>query len=395
MVAGQTQAGEISMASKKANVSAIARASQRGRIDTVNFLRDAKLAKEWQASRLYQALLIHMSTQNGNEPAARALLYGGLGFRWPYPRSVMDAADVLLSDAVQQLAAAQLYILTPQMCDVVMAAAQALTLEDLELMNEEDLDSPSGLIVLPHAILVRTLGGELADFKAVSWHTPISLESAIGIEPGVRITTFDDTHGPVQPDSFRQFADEAKRQRTPLPPLIINAVRCISFNLSVGEYPDFEKQRRGAQGVREHLHGVATRLGLDEEHVEGEFVPGVEVADPDDTLSLRFLFAFWRLCEQRIGEFEDLELFRSDYRVAGPAGVDPELRVVRLRRAKDANGQSEQGREWSHRWVVRMHKVRQWYPSEKRHKVIYRGPYIKGPSGKPLREVGVVRALVR
>ena len=30
-----------------------------------------------------------------------------------------------------------------------------------------------------------------------------------------------------------------------------------------------------------------------------------------------------------------------------------------------------------------MHKVRQWYPSEQRHKVIYR-PYVKAPDGKPL-----------
>jgi len=32
---------------------------------------------------------------------------------------------------------------------------------------------------------------------------------------------------------------------------------------------------------------------------------------------------------------------------------------------------------------VRMHKARQWYPSLQQHKVIYRGPYIKGPDDKP------------
>jgi len=30
--------------------------------------------------------------------------------------------------------------------------------------------------------------------------------------------------------------------------------------------------------------------------------------------------------------------------------------------------------------LVRMHEVRQWYPSEQRHKPIYRGPYIRGPT---------------
>lgn len=27
-----------------------------------------------------------------------------------------------------------------------------------------------------------------------------------------------------------------------------------------------------------------------------------------------------------------------------------------------------------------MHKVRQWYPSLGEHKIIWRGPYIKGPA---------------
>jgi hypothetical protein len=42
-----------------------------------------------------------------------------------------------------------------------------------------------------------------------------------------------------------------------------------------------------------------------------------------------------------------------------------------------------------------MHKVRQWYPSLQQHKVIYRGPYIKGPGDKPLLNEEAVRALIR
>ncbi len=32
-----------------------------------------------------------------------------------------------------------------------------------------------------------------------------------------------------------------------------------------------------------------------------------------------------------------------------------------------------------------MHKVNQWYPSLQRHKVLWRGPFIQGPAGAPLR----------
>jgi hypothetical protein len=42
-----------------------------------------------------------------------------------------------------------------------------------------------------------------------------------------------------------------------------------------------------------------------------------------------------------------------------------------------------------------MHKVNQWYPSEGRHKVIYRCPYVKGPEGKPMLDGETVRGLVR
>ncbi|MFD8474299.1 hypothetical protein ACFV2E_19925 [Streptomyces globisporus] len=43
-----------------------------------------------------------------------------------------------------------------------------------------------------------------------------------------------------------------------------------------------------------------------------------------------------------------------------------------------------QGRVYSRRWPVRMHKVRQWYTSTQEHRLIWRGPYIKGPADAPL-----------
>lgn len=32
---------------------------------------------------------------------------------------------------------------------------------------------------------------------------------------------------------------------------------------------------------------------------------------------------------------------------------------------------------------MRMYKVRQWYPSAQEHRLIWRGPYIKGPADAP------------
>jgi hypothetical protein len=81
---------------------------------------------------------------------------------------------------------------------------------------------------------------------------------------------------------------------------------------------------------------------------------------------------------------------------AAVAAARPARRPAHLwRRAPEHSAGEPTTRNWQHRWVVKMHKVRQWYPSEQRHKVIYRGPYIKGPDGKPLLGGETVRALVR
>lgn len=74
-----------------------------------------------------------------------------------------------------------------------------------------------------------------------------------------------------------------------------------------------------------------------------------------------------------------------------------QVRVVQLRRFHQAASADTSHRQvnWQHSWVVRMHKVRQWYPSLGRHQVIFRGPYIKGPTDAPLLAGEKVQALVR
>jgi hypothetical protein len=43
------------------------------------------------------------------------------------------------------------------MCDVATAAALTLNREDLQQLGEEDLPSPTGLVILPHPLLVRAV----------------------------------------------------------------------------------------------------------------------------------------------------------------------------------------------------------------------------------------------
>jgi hypothetical protein len=97
----------------------------------------------------------------------------------------------------------------------------------------------------------------------------------------------------------------------------------------------------------------------------------------------RFLYAFWRLCQQQIATVDTAKAGHSAQVAASHAGVSPDVRIVRLRRTSPPTQGGHAGRDWQHRWVVRMHKVRQWYPSLQQHKVLYRGPYIKARPTSP------------
>ena len=142
---------------------------------------------------------------------------------------------------------------------------------------------------------------------------------------------------------------------------------------------------QAAQAVDGAYRRSAEIMGQDENRVVGEYASGSQINDVDDSFAWRFLYAFWRLCEQRIGGVEALETNHAARVVAERAGLSPQVRVVRLRQRDERTPGEPVARNWQHRWVVRMHKVRQWYPSEQRHKVIYRGPYVKGPDGRILK----------
>lgn len=365
-------------------------------------LGQAPIARLWEAGKL-QAAYRFLLEQVGDPAAATALLFGGMGYRPPFPADWAAASEMVLKDEASGLAAAELYVLSPHMCDVVVAAAQTLTREDLELTGGDDPPGMTGLVVLPHPILVRAVSGDVGDDRAFTWRLPSQMQRPsrdgrhLENMPAVRMSAYHDTHGPVRPDSFVQFAAEARAQGTPLPPLLLDAIKCLPLRYAATP----EQKQASAEyvaGVRqsgEALRELAARHGLDESGVEGEYVPSDQIDDDDDTFMQRFLYAFWRLCDQNIATLAPAEVNHAAQVLASRAGVSPEARIVRLRRIEQSTGSPAAGREWHHRWVVRMHKVRQWYPSEQQHKVLYRGPYLKGPADKPLLEGETVRALIR
>ncbi len=389
---------------KSWSLNASARFARDARIATVAHLRDAEIARRWHARKMIRAWDVHMANF-GDETSATVMLLGGLGYEPPYPPHWYAAADRLLSDEARFLAEADLYVLTPQMCDVVVAAALSLTAKDLELLDPDDLAGRAGLVVLPYPLLVTAVGGNLADDRAYAWHSPafcsIPLQEGVDRRDAVHLAVFHDTAGPVRPPSFEQFAREAHEAGTPLPPLSLDGVRNVPFHASTDSDGVLEGLQRAARQVDGQRREGYALFGLDEnrideERLDAEYVSGDPIDDVDDLFAVKFLYAFWRLCEQRITDLEPVPAGHAAGLAAQRAGVSPEVRVVRLRQAERERADGEpSGRQWQHRWVVRMHKVRQWYPSEQRHKVIYRGPYVKGPDDKPLLGGETVRGLVR
>lgn len=160
--------------SKKWTAAGAARAGREARIATAEHLDSAPIAQLWQAGKLMYGYELALGQVDGHEAIAQAMLLGGMGLAPPYPRDWHDAAGLVLGDEVEALRAAQLYVVSPQMCDVVLAAAQTLTFDDLELVDEDDLPSPTGMVVLPHPVLIETIGGNLSDERAYTWRAGLA-----------------------------------------------------------------------------------------------------------------------------------------------------------------------------------------------------------------------------
>src|SRR5437763_10381558 len=112
---------------KKAwSLAGAARAAREARIAAVRYMQEAAIERDWHAGVLaygHQARAAHSDNPDG----ARALLFATMGYSPPYPDDWDEASAMMLADEARYLADADLYVLTPQMLDVVIAAAQSLT----------------------------------------------------------------------------------------------------------------------------------------------------------------------------------------------------------------------------------------------------------------------------
>lgn len=281
------------------------------------------------------------------------------------------------------------YVISPAMHATVAAAAATLTVDDVARWRSDDLLAEHGVLLLPHIQLVRETGKRAPDeIVMISWSTG-SYESPLdnGTARVLYMTAWFDGDGPVEAPEYTAVRNTAARNGHPLPSFGV-AASC-RHELDIGDSRIEQSQGSlidwvdgGAGGQESPSIAIGEHTG---EVIDVSSLPG---------WLARYVFAFMGLAQQRIATVQRFHDMRA--LAAKPLQYD-DVRVVQLRSFSPIGDVEQPGStgQYRHRWVVRMHKVNQWYPSEGVHKIIWRGPYIKGPADAPLLAGEKVHALIR
>ena len=394
---GTEMARERARGTRKAwTAASAARFAREARAQTVMHLARAQAPVKYEADALTVGFKMWRDMYGTAQNAAEMLL-APMGYPPPYDGTFLEYAERIVRDTSTELAMASMFVISPTMHDVVVAAAETLTLEDLNRVDEADPPALAGLVVFPSPLIRVDAAGDLVDNRAISWAPATFRLSHQAARPGVVVTSFVDTFGPVRVAAFDQFAEQARMHGEPLPPLTLDARQALPFHHDILATPEEMNVRAGIiRDVSESGRAKAEELGMDATTSVGEYESGAQVSDPDDTLTRRYLIAFWRLCEQHIADVEQADVPHSAIATATRARTSPDASVVTLRQRRRVNDDPATASpvNWTSRWIVRMHKVEQWYPSLQTHRVLWRGPYVKGPEGLPVKQPAV-SALIR
>jgi hypothetical protein len=385
--------------------SLAARAAHRVRAESLGCLRDNLSVRSMLASNinnvmseLYSVLLHSDLADVADDPeglewdAACSMVLGKLGLRPPWPRSPQEAAAWEMKQLVKLLRQAEVFVISPAAHAAVMAAAATLEPADISTLDRDrDIVVPDGLLVLPEPVVIVNRTGSLSDTAAFGWQFITQHQILPTAQyPGVRVTTFMDRDGPVQPADWRQAVAQARAVGAPLPPLVPDGMYGMRGDACLAD-ADSDTLADLSDRHRELQKALTEASQWRSEPVPetGEWGGG-RVDDPYDDFAGRYMFAFWRLIAQGVTTAERPTAAPAQTTAADghdSAPHDPDIRVIRLAApsARATNEPAEEkARVYHHRWPVRMHKVRQWYPSRQEHRVIWRGPYIKGPADAPL-----------
>lgn len=128
-------------------------------------------------------------------------------------------------------------------------------------------------------------------------------------------------------------------------------------------------------------------LGPDEEWWIALDAPvHIETRGTSRGLASLAMIATWLLMSQTITEVAQVRPATAERRrLARQGDPDPVVQYVALRHRTVVGTPEQRGdREYRHRWIVRGHWRRQWYPSAQTHRPLWIAPHLAGPEDAPL-----------
>ena len=282
--------------------------------------------------------------------------------------SITAATDACMDRLATTMTVADTFIIAPAMHRAIVAATATLQSGDLNTLTRDTIAWESGFLVFPRRVQIGDSRGWV-QVEAITWQVTATSSG----EPVLRITSWSYTNTTI--------ATTAK-----LWPQTIHVPLTDDDTPAPIPYDAF---RSGSPQTGWTCEDAIAEAGPDNDY------GWVCDSGPEPAIIIAFLLTFLRIAAQPISITA-----RCREQQPGQSGSQKyeQVRVVQLRRfhntADNINTPHRQI-NWRHSWVVRMHKVRQWYPSLGRHQIIFRGPYIKGPENAPLLAGEKIHALTR
>lgn len=268
------------------------------------------------------------------------------------PRTYLDGSGRLMHT---DICAGDVYAVTSDIVDVLEQAAPSMPQFTLQ---ESDLPSRTGFILLERPVLLHDRHGRPLILKAFGWS--LAYIANLREEDIRNFTKIVGHEPPSQLIAWLAWTDP-RDNRDQLNDMYEEFLR----------RPDFARPPGDLMSVVGGVWGI------------GEEVPPLGDFVPIALAFLRFIAEPWM-------DFRAIEPDRPRRKRAARVHRDrtPTLHVVQLRRSGTTHQRaSELGGshlDWDHRWLVRTHWRNQWYPSIQQHRPKLILEHIKGPEDKPL-----------
>ncbi|MEU4224367.1 hypothetical protein AB0F17_08740 [Nonomuraea sp. NPDC026600] len=261
----------------------------------------------------------------------------------------------------QNLDAAELFYVAPEMARLAMHAADSLPDYVLRI---EDVPAPAGFLYTPETLHTTI-------YEETILGVPQTLSASVtGIYWTVAAANEDYPHGAV---IIVRLADKADfhRQLRDAGYVVTGSAPGLYLPFSTTAWP---------------LSGDSYQWGSEEEARHDRHYP-----------DNRIFKTIWRLMQQPLIVNEAARFDRAARRRLERQQVPPAaVRVIRLRRGAHGDSNGQQDHEHFHQWVVRGHWRQQPYgPKGSLRRPVWIAPHVKGPEGAPLLGGEKVHAWVR